>query len=238
MRVVDNPRGHTAHLGKLPIEGKEPVDVLAISSGMGCASVEIILHELIVAGAKRVVRVGSCGSLVKRIKVGDVAIVTGAVRDETTTDHYAPKEVPALAHPEAVAALAEGARRAGLAGQTFRGISHSKDSLYAREFGVGPAGHRNREYMEWIARSGVMVSEMEAAALFVLSTAASAGKAASLAEEPSVEIVQSGCVLAVYGGDDSNMQLDEKMAALAEQRAITVAIEGVKAWAERDRAKR
>lgn len=237
VRVVDNPRGHTAHIGKLPLADGSRVDVLAISSGMGCPSVEIVVHELITAGARRIVRVGSCGALTPRIRVGDVAIVTGAVRDETTTDHYAPKEVPALAHPAAVAALSEGAIRTGLAAQVFRGIAHSKDSLYAREFGTGPAGARNREYMEWIARCGVIVSEMEASALFVLAAAASVGKVASLAEEPSPAVVQAGCILAVYGGDDSHMKLDVSAAAAAEKRAIQIAVEGVRAWAESDRAK-
>jgi uridine phosphorylase len=236
-RVIDNPRGHTGHLGRLSIPGGEPIDVLSISSGMGCASVEIIVHELIDCGAHRILRVGSCGTLTSRIHVGDVVIVTAAVRDEGTTDHYAPKEFPAMAHPDAVIAMVEGAKKAGLAGRTFRGISHSKDSLYAREFGVGPAGARNREYMEWIGRAGCAVSEMEAAALFMLATAASAGKLSAIECGPSREEVQAGTVLAVYGGDDSNMKLDPKETAAAETRAIQVAIEGVRAWAIQDRVK-
>ncbi len=237
-QVVDNPRGHTAHLGTIdPGAGSPPIEVLSISSGRGCPSVEIILHELIACGARRIVRVGSCGSLSEAVRAGDVVIVTGAVRDETTSDHYAPKEFPALAHPVAVEALSRGARRAGLDGRTFRGISHSKDSLYAREFGAGPAGARNRDYVDWLSRSGAIASEMEASALFVMASAAAASTPARLSEESGAAGCQAGAVLAVFGDTHSNMELDESLLREAEGRAIQVAIEGVKAWAELDRAR-
>ena len=87
--VVDNPRGLTAHLGRIEQDG-HCVDALAISSGMGTASTEIVLRELLCIGARRVVRVGSCGAMDPNIRPGQVAIVTGAVRDELATRHIAP----------------------------------------------------------------------------------------------------------------------------------------------------
>jgi hypothetical protein len=44
-------------------------------------------------------------------------------------------------------------------------------------------------------------------------------------------------VLAVYATDDSRMEFDADRARLADERAIRVAIEGVRAWAERDRGR-
>jgi len=232
--VVDNPRGHTAHLGVLE-HGGARIDVLSISSGMGCPSVEIVLHELLQCGAKRLVRVGSCGALVPGIAAGQVVIATGAVRDEGTTDHYAPKEFPAIAHHAAVEALAEGARRLDLASDAFLGIVHSKDSLYAREFGHGPAGERNREYKKWIGRAGTIASEMEAAALFVVASAATASRPARALGGPKpADDIEAGCVLAVFGDDTSDMDLDPKLTGLAEERAIGVAVAGIGVWAELD----
>ena len=233
LKVVENPRGHTAYLGRL--EGgpdEEPIDVLVISTGMGCPSVEIVVHELLECGARRLLRIGSCGSLRDELGEGNVVVATGAVRDEGTSPHYAPLEFPALAHPRAIAALVEGAERTGLAARTYLGIVHSKDSLYAREFGKGPAGKGNEAYMEWIARAGTIASEMEAAALFVLAAARSFPAAII---DRDVRSVQAGCVLAVFG-DGRSMEFKKDVAIAAERRAITVAIEGIRAWARADRA--
>ena len=234
VRAISNPRGLDAWIGRLPGDDGEPaIDALAIATGIGPGSTEVVVHELIACGARRLLRVGSCGSMTERIRPGQVVLAAGAVRDEAASGHYAPPEYPALAHPDVLAAMAEGARRAGLAAETFRGICHSKASLFAREFGHGPAGERNRRYMEELARAGVVASEMEASTLFVL--AATAGPWCGPVAGSWPEERQAGAVLAVFGTDQSNMKLDPDLPKLAEQRAISVAVEGTRVWARRDR---
>jgi uridine phosphorylase len=197
LRVIDNPRGHTAHLGSL-CRGGQRLDVIAISSGMGTPSTEIIAHELLTVGARRIVRVGSCGSLHPEIRAGDCVILSGAVRDEMSSRHWVPVEFPALSHPDAVTAMSAGARAAGHAAHTFIGIGHSKASFYAREMGVGPMAAENLSYMQLLARSGVLATEMEASLLFVLASAASAGRPVRLSENQAQIPVQTACVLGVY----------------------------------------
>ena len=231
--VVENSRGHTGHLGVLHLGGRS-LDVLAISSGMGPGSAEIVMHELIDAGARRVVRVGSAGAMDPAMRPGDVCILTGAVRDEQTSRHVAPLEVPAVSHPAAVQAMVAGARAAGLAERTFLGMGHTKASLYAREFGQGPLGEANLAYGKLLARCGVIASDMEASVLFVLANAASAGAARPLSAGNAAVPVQAACVLGIYGGDDSHMQLDEAACRLADARAIELALHGAMAWAEAD----
>jgi len=233
VRVVDNPRGHTAHMGVLRRDGVE-IDVLAISSGMGTASTEIILHELLAVGARRVVRVGSCGSMDPNIKAGDAVVVTGAVRDELATRHIAPLEFPAVSHPTAVQAMVTGAGAAGHADHTFLGIGHTKASLYAREFGHGPMAAENHAYGQLLARCGAVASDMEAAMLFIQASAHSAGKARPLAAGNASVPVQAACVLGVYGDDDSDMDLDPVLCQLADKRAIEVTLDGIVAWARED----
>jgi uridine phosphorylase len=230
---IDNPRGLHSWLGRLAGEDGEPVDVMAVATGIGAGSTEVVVHELLACGARRLLRVGSCGSMSERIRPGQVVLAVAAVRDEAATGHYAPPEYPAVAHPDVLAALSEGARRAGLADETFRGICHSKASLFAREFGHGPAGERNRRYREELARAGVVASEMEASTLFVLATAA--GPWCGPVDGGWPEECQAGAVLAVFGTDRSDMKLDRDLPRLAEQRAISVAIEGTRVWARRDR---
>ena len=229
VQVLDNPRGLTAHLGVLELDGAR-LDALAISSGMGPGSTEIVVHELLAAGARRIVRVGSAGAMDPAIQPGSVCVLSGAVRDEQTTRHVAPISVPALAHPSAVQAMAQGARAAGLAAHSFVGMGHTKASLYAREFGRGPLGESNLDFGRVLAGAGVIASEMEASVLFVLANAANAGRATPLSAGNAAVPVQTACVLGVYAGTDSHMELDPATCALADERAIAVALHGAMAW--------
>jgi uridine phosphorylase len=231
--VVANPRGLDAHLGTLVLGGAR-IDVLSISSGMGTPSTEIVMHELIAAGARRVVRVGSCGSLDPNVRASQVAILTGAVRDELASRHIAPVEFPAVSHPEAVAAMAAGAVAAGLGQEAFLGVGHTKASLYAREFGKGPLGEQNRAYGRLLSACGAIASDMEASMLFIQASVASARQATPVAAGNAAVPVQAACVLGVYGDDDSNMKLDPAQCRQADARCIAVALHGIVDWARRD----
>jgi len=226
---IPNPRGHDSHLGRLrPADGSEAVDVLAISSGMGPPSVEIIVTELLDCGARRLVRVGSSASLNPLVPPGSVLVVSGAVRDEATSDRWTPTAFPALSHPDAVLAMKRGAISAGLADETFVGLCHSKDSLFGRELGRGPLAEENLRYVSALQASGVLASEMEASTLFVLASVASSHGIHPISAGPGAIPVATACVLAVYGEPGS------EETSRADQRAITVACSGVLAWGAQD----
>ena len=233
--VVENDRGHTIHMGWIAGADGERVDVMSLSSGMGVGSTEVILHELLAVGARRVLRVGSCGAMVAGVQPGGVVIVTGAVRDEATSGHYVPPGYPAVASPDGVAAMTQGARDVGLADHCWRGLCHTKASLYAREFGHGPAGQANTAYKDWLSRAGVAASDMEASVIFVMCATHRPAPLPPISA--GADWVQGACVLAVYAGHDSDMHLDEAIVARAQGRAIDVAIAGVLAWSRQDRGR-
>lgn len=232
-RSVGNPRGYAVHLGSLTNDDGAAVEVMTVATGIGSASVEVIVSEIIDCGARRLLRVGSCGSMVPEIVPGQVVIATGAVRDEATSSHYAPIEYPALPHPEGLRALAEGARLAELRDETFFGLCHSKASLYGREFGRGPAARANTAYTDWLRRAGVVASEMEASALFVLASTHEP-KAVPLSSHGD-PTCRAAAVFGVFGTDDCNMKVDPERVALAEERVIRIALGAVGAWARIDR---
>lgn len=64
---------------------------------------------LCAAGAESLIRVGSCGSLQDHVKIGDLVIVTGAIRGEGTTSYYVPRNFSTVGHPEIVQALRQAA---------------------------------------------------------------------------------------------------------------------------------
>ena len=61
-------------------------------------------------------------------RTGEVAIVTGAIRDEGTSRQYLPLEFPAVADPDVVGALRRAARSFSI--HHRMGISHTKDSFF------------------------------------------------------------------------------------------------------------
>lgn len=148
--VRESGRGHHVHIGRLarPVDAtgraQQPVDVGVVSTGMGCPTVDIILTELIRLGAKRLIRIGSAGSLQphRGVGVGTLVVATGGVRDEGTSRNYAPMEFPSVASPLIVEALQSAAVELGpaVSEKTFTGLIHSKDSLMAREFHEGGMG--------------------------------------------------------------------------------------------------
>jgi len=226
--VKEHSRRHNFYMGTIDVDG-EPADVAVVATGMGCPSVDIIVSELIHLGARRLLRLGTAGSLQPgRIPIGSIVIGTAAVRDEGTTRHYMPLEVPAVAAPAMVAA----AKRACLvcgAEKSFSGLVHTKDSLFARELEAGPLSAENDRFMHLLQACGVLASEMETAMLFTLAQIYT-HELMSSAETVEVE---AGSVLGIIG-DETAFGNDEQVATTTKL-AVQV---GLQTIAERARADR
>lgn len=147
------------------------VKVSVTSTGMGCPSAAIVVEELIRCGADTFIRVGTSGRVCQRAQDDKLlgVINTAAVRDEGTTRAYVPIEYPAVADRYVVDALACAAKKNGY--NFAEGITHSKDAFYAQ---IDPDTMPNKDYVNsrWSAwqESGVMCSEMECAAIFIVSS--------------------------------------------------------------------
>jgi uridine phosphorylase len=61
------------------------------------------------AGAEALIRVGSCGSLQDSVKIGDLVIVTGALRGDGTSRYYVAENFSTVAHGDIVGALKQAA---------------------------------------------------------------------------------------------------------------------------------
>lgn len=143
--------------------------VSVTSTGIGCPSTAIAVEELIMIGADTFIRVGTSGGMQPYLKAGDLGIVTGAIRDEGTTLHYMPPEFPAVANVDVVLALREAAQKLGY--PHHLGISQSKDSFFGQHQPerMPVADRLLSRWKAWVA-GGAICSEMEAAAIFVLSS--------------------------------------------------------------------
>jgi uridine phosphorylase len=222
--VRPSPRSHNVYLGTLS-HGDKRVDVASVCSGMGTPSLDIIVQELFRLGARVFLRVGTAGSLqAPRVKVGDLVVGTGAVRDEGASRNYVPPEYPAIASPELVRAAQVAGARIGLADRMAYGLVHSKDSLFAREFGAGPMADESKRYMAILKAAGVVASEMESSHLFVL--AALFSHELTVAAEPGPHRVLAGSILGIIG-DHGPFAPPERVKATVED-SVQLALETVR----------
>jgi len=162
-REVARNREYVTFTGSL-----DGVAVSVCSTGIGAPSAAIALEELAAIGADTFIRVGKSGGLQAHLPVGSVVIATAAVRDEGTSRAYLPIEFPAVADLAVVNALVEASSRLGLPFHT--GIIESKDAFYAeiRAETMPLADELTRRWSAY-RQAGVLASEMEAAALFVIA---------------------------------------------------------------------
>ncbi len=229
--VRKSDRGHDLYLGTLESDG-ESIDVASISTGMGVSSVEIILSELIFAGARRFLRIGTCGSLQpEKIRVPSAVVVTAAVRDERASADYAPLEVPAVATPEYVEFLNKAAIASDWGEHTYCGIVHCKSTLYGREFGYSPLKEVHDAYIRNLSNLGVLATEMESSLLFILGMCHNKDiKPISAGVAPpsfSAEDISVGTLLAVIG-DDQPFSDAQELKGKSVEKIIEIALNFVR----------
>ena len=174
------------------------------TSGMGTPSLSIVAEELLRLGAKRMIRVGTCGGIAKGLKTGDLVIATAACPVDGTTATYLHGEPYAPAADfRLTSALVDAADAAGLNPRT--GLVASVDVFY----------NTDADYAQRWRDRGVLAFEMEASALFYLAAR---------------DGVQAACALTVSDvlsedvtTEESYLPLDELDRAI--DRMIDVALE-------------
>ncbi len=145
------------------------------SHGVGAAGAAICFNELIQAGAKVIVRVGTCGVLCEGYDQGDLIVATGAVREDGVTPLMVPVGYPAIADPEVFLAIEKECANQKV--NYKRGIMLTSDLFYTS---VLPSS------LELYQKAGVAGVEMEVSALFVIASLAGirAGAVAAIDGNP------------------------------------------------------
>ncbi len=230
LEVKTHPRGHNLYFGNLSI-GRKKLAVGTVATGMGCPSMEIILHELFYLGAKRFLRVGTAGSLQPWVKVGDIVNAQASVRDEATSSDYIPLEVPAIASLEMTSSILITAEQMRISNHLHTGVVHCKSSFYAREFLHGPRSSEHKSYIELMIKAGILASEMETAALFIQSQIYN-HQLQEKGLSPHQRVL-AGAVLAIIGTVEGGLDSPE-LAANATNTAIQLGIESIKTLATQE----
>lgn len=213
-RVLARNRGLDAFVARLP--GGRPV--ICATSGMGAPSTSIVVNELVQAGARTILRIGTSGSIQPTVRAGDVVIGAAALTNQGAAADIAPPEFPAAADPFLTVALADAARHLGF--EHHVGIMASVDTFFeGQERSTSSANphllRRVTGLIDEYAGLGVLNLEMEAGTLFKMGL---------------VYGFAAGCVVAIVAErtDDESVVLEAKEAAV--DHAVRTAVAAADAW--------
>ena len=163
--VLARNRGLDVFLARLP--GGSPV--VCATSGMGAPSLSIVVNELVQAGIRTVIRIGTAGSIQDHVRIGSVVIGSGALTNQGAADDIAPPQYPAVADPFLTVALADSASELGI--DHHVGVMASTDTFFEGQERSGSSANphllrRLRGMIDEYQALGVLNFEMEAGTLF------------------------------------------------------------------------
>ncbi|WP_462408638.1 nucleoside phosphorylase [Neobacillus sp. Marseille-QA0830] len=133
------------------------IPILVTSTGIGGASAGIAVEELKNIGVNVMIRIGSSGALQPHLKLGDLIIASGAVRNDGASAAYIEHSYPAVPDTQLLFHTVEAAKRAKV--NFYTGIVRCHDSFYT---------DKESEIDQFWSEKGVLAADMETAALFVI----------------------------------------------------------------------
>jgi len=192
------------------------VPVMATSTGVGGPSASIAIEELAALGVGTMIRVGTTGSLLASVKVGDLVISSGALRLDGASNDYAPLGYPAVPHPDALNALITAAE--GLGVRYHVGLTATTSTFYTGQGRPGLRGYLPswlRDVVGVLRSMRIINFDMETATLLTIA---------------NVYGLRAGSVMAVI----ANRETDEFRAEAGVEDACRVANEAVRVIREWD----
>ena len=200
VRTLSEHRGLNSYVGVLP-NGRP---LLSATSGMGAPSLSIVVNELVQAGIRTIIRVGTTGSIQLHVRAGSCVISHAALCRQGAANDIAPLEYPAVADLYLTMALVNAARE--LNAPFHVGITASVDTFYeGQERSEISANPSLLPHLHGITdayrRLNILNYEMECGTLFKMGT---------------VYGFAAGCVCGVIA------QRTEDESVLVEQKTIAV----------------
>ena len=137
------------------------IKISVTSTGMGCPSAAIAAEELINVGAECLIRIGSTGALQPELKIGDLIISTGSMKNEGTSKFYVPEHFPAVPDFELTRALIDTAAemKDELGYNYYYGINATDDAFYGED----------EKWIKKLSVLGVINVEMESSAIYTVA---------------------------------------------------------------------
>ena len=152
--------------------------ITVCSHGVGAPGAAIAFEELIMAGARRILRVGTCGGLQPNVNDGHLVIAVAAVQNTGYVREIAPQGYPAVPDPQLTITLQRAADNSNHT--VHSGLVLTRDAFYG-----GVQAPRLPDYTTMSA-ANVLAVEMECAALFTIGSLRGVRTAAILTVDGNV----------------------------------------------------
>ena len=180
------------------------VPITVCSSGIGGPAASIAFEELIMLGAKVLIRVGSAGGRQSDIAIGTPVVITSSFRGEGTSKAYLPVEFPAVADLDVSNALIAVLKEEKV---HFRsGTGYCRDAYYEQDKALNIL----------LTEAGVVAAEQETAVLFIVG---------------SKRGVKTGAIVSTDSNilfkDQPTIEEKERLYRSGEAKVIQAALDGI-----------
>ncbi|GFN31145.1 nucleoside phosphorylase [Paenibacillus xylaniclasticus] len=177
------------------------VKLAVVSHGVGCPGAAVCFEELIRAGVKTLIRVGTAGSYSADQPAGSLIVSTAVIRTDGLTRQLVPDGFPAVADSDVINALYEAALEAKGEGVVRKGMTVTLDVFFN---GVEEFPHKKMK------AAGALAVEMEISALYVTA---------------SLRGVRAGAIVAIDGYADADLAAEYDPHTDAVSKAVEREIE-------------
>lgn len=127
---------------------------IAVAVSQGAPMAVDLAERYVSSGVKHIVRIGTTGSLVDELNLGEVVVPYAAIKDEGTSKFYIHQNAPAIADIEYSQKISNQIRKKGKV--VHQGISWSTDGRWKE----------NDQMVKDYTASGAIAGDMESSALF------------------------------------------------------------------------
>jgi len=209
-QIVASYREYTTAVGVY-----KGMEMAAVSTGIGGPSSEICIHELNTLGVHTCIRVGTTGSLVSELDLGDLIIPVAAYRKDGTSDGYIEPAFPAFSDPYVVMALIQACENLG-----FRygiGLDYTVGSFY---IGQGRPLYEDGRESYWPSFAGHILDDLSSAGVTNIEMEAAAQMVVGYLHK-----MRMGCILSVMSNRPLNTWGDnggEEKTSLAAAEALRI----------------
>ena len=207
--LLSKKRGLHSYL----VQNDQSPPVLISTSGMGGPSTSIVINELAQLEIKRIIRIGTCGSIQDHVKVADLVISQASLSEHGAADDIAPEGYPASADPYLTVGLMDQAKLQKM--KVHLGITASVDTFYEGQERTATSANpyllrRLHQKTEEYRNLGVLNYEMESATLF---------------KQALVYRIAAACVCAVIAERESSEEVAIDKKKKAEDSAIQLVVD-------------
>lgn len=178
------------------------IKITAMNGGRFSTDTSITTEVMCNAGIQNIIRIGTCGALDEKIKIGDLIVVDKVIRGDGVTPYYVDKNFQTVADKNLTDTLYEAAK--GLGVNVERGTTWTTDALL----------RETREIIEAKRKEGAIAVDMVSSTLLTICQTYNIKATSILAVSDNVITGEMGFMNPLY--------------YMAESNLITIALETVK----------